>query len=205
MPRQQQVSQQQKKPRSRTPQVLDAAVSTFAVKGYENTSMQEIGESLGLLKGSIYYYVDSKEDLLYSIIKAVHLEMMANLERAGGRDGDVEPRLQAFLEDMIELTVDRREHATVFQREFRHLSDEHRKEINKERRQYEAFLEAMLEEGQAQGVVRTDIDARLLTVASMTMISAISTWYRRGGKLGKKEIVRDYTGLLMSAVKPAHS
>lgn len=205
MPRQQQAPQTQKRPRSRTPQVFDAAVSTFAVKGYENTSMQEIGESLGLLKGSIYYYVDSKEDLLYSIIKAVHLEMMANLERARGRDGDVNTRLQAFLQDMIELTVERREHATVFQREFRHLSDEHRKEINKERREYEAFFEGTLEEGQRQGVIRTDIAAQLLTVASMTMISAISTWYRPGRKLGKKELIRDYTELLMSAVRPSQN
>jgi TetR/AcrR family transcriptional regulator, cholesterol catabolism regulator len=203
MPRQPRTAAPRKTPRSRTPEVLEAAVTIFATKGYENTSMQEIGETLGLLKGSIYYYVDSKEELLFSVIKAVHSEMMANLEKAKTRESDDEVRLRAFLEDMIELTIDRLEHATVFQREFRHLSDEHRSEISRERRQYEKFFEALLSEGQREGRVRTDIAVKVLSVAGLTMITAIPTWYRRSGKLSKREMVSDYAELLISAYRPA--
>jgi AcrR family transcriptional regulator len=187
---------------SRTPEVLAAAVEMFATSGYESTSMQDIGETLGLLKGSIYYYVESKEGLLFSVIKAVHSEMMANLEEAKERDGDVIERLHAFLRDMIELTVDRLEHATVFQREFRHLSDTHRAEINRDRRQYERFFQGLLVEGQHHGFVRSDVDAKVLSVAGLTMITAIPTWYRRSGPLSKSEIVSNYLTLLGAAYQP---
>jgi AcrR family transcriptional regulator len=191
-----------KTPRSRTPQVLEAAVAIFAEKGYESTSMQEIGETLGLLKGSIYYYVDSKEELLFSVIKAVHSEMMANLELAKARQGEGATELAAFIQDLIELTLDRLEHARVFQSEFRHLSDQHRVEISRERRQYEEFFQALLTEGQREGRVRTDIDVQVLSVAGLTMVTSIPTWYRRTGKISRRDVVSNYTALLMSAYAP---
>ena len=183
----------------RTPEVLEAAVQVFAANGYEDASMQEIGERLGLLKGSIYYYTASKEELLFAVIESVHSEMMSNLEAAKTRDGAVEDRIRAFLEDMVRLTVDRLEHASVFQREFRHLSPDHQAEIRQERRQYERFFQSLLEEGQTEQVVRVDMDAKIMTIAGFTMISATPSWYRRGGAIGKNEIVADFVKLIVSA------
>lgn len=189
----------------RAPEVLEAAVQIFAAKGYENASMQEIGETLGLLKGSIYYYTPSKENLLFAVIESVHAEMMSNLARAKTREGDIQSRIRQFLEDMVALTVDRLEHASVFQREFRHLAPNSQDEIRQERRQYEAFFQALLREGQQEGVVRTDIEAKLLTIAGFTMINAIPTWYRRGGALSKREIIADYVRLITSSYEMPES
>ncbi|WP_026672693.1 TetR/AcrR family transcriptional regulator [Alkalihalobacterium bogoriense] len=48
-------------------QILEKAVELFGEKGYENTSIQEIADEIGIAKGSIYSYFQSKEDLLISI------------------------------------------------------------------------------------------------------------------------------------------
>ena len=45
-------------------QLLEAATHLFKEKGYHSTSMQELAEALGLQKGSLYYYIESKEELL---------------------------------------------------------------------------------------------------------------------------------------------
>ncbi|WP_162462947.1 TetR/AcrR family transcriptional regulator [Paenibacillus psychroresistens] len=50
-------------------QILEAAIKCFADKGYQATSIQEIADSLGIAKGSLYFYFKSKEDLLVSICK----------------------------------------------------------------------------------------------------------------------------------------
>lgn len=191
---------------SRSAEVIETAVRIFSEKGYENASMQEIGEALGMLKGSIYYYTPSKEQLLFDVIRHVHGEMMANLEKARARRGDdVMTRIRAYLEDFIGLTIDRLEYAGVFQREFRHLSQEHQSEISRERRRYEGLFQALLEEGQADGSVRTDVEAKLLTVASLTMVTAIPTWYRRTGVVGKDQLIADYIAMLVGAIEPPAS
>jgi len=48
-------------------QLIEAAIRLFADKGYHATSIQEIADSVGIAKGSLYSYFQSKEDLLLSI------------------------------------------------------------------------------------------------------------------------------------------
>ena len=53
--------------RNRSQDVLEAAVRVFHKKGYASSSIQDIADEVGVLKGSLYHYIDSKEDLLISI------------------------------------------------------------------------------------------------------------------------------------------
>jgi len=49
-------------------QILEGAMQLFSQKGFQQTSMQEIADYIGVAKGSIYHYYKSKEDLLREII-----------------------------------------------------------------------------------------------------------------------------------------
>ena len=50
-----------KKQDRRRDQVLDAAATVFAEKGFHAATTRDIADRLGLLPGSLYYYVESKE------------------------------------------------------------------------------------------------------------------------------------------------
>ena len=81
-------------PRRRREEVLETAARVFREKGYESTSIQDIADAVGILKGSLYYYMDSKEDLLYEILKGVHEEALENIKRVGELDGDALQKLR---------------------------------------------------------------------------------------------------------------
>lgn len=51
--------------------LLRNSLSVFKVKGYAAASMNEIAAANGILKGSIYHYIDSKEDLMKEILIAL--------------------------------------------------------------------------------------------------------------------------------------
>ena len=74
---------------SRSPreqQILDAAAVVFYEKGYAAASIQDVADAVGILKGSLYYYIDSKEDLLFEILRDAHPRVDAAPERvAAGR------------------------------------------------------------------------------------------------------------------------
>src|SRR5918999_1583403 len=59
-------------PRIRDAEVLETAAEVFARRGYAAATVQEVADELGMLKGSIYYYTKSKEDLLFRLLSAVH-------------------------------------------------------------------------------------------------------------------------------------
>jgi len=57
-----------KKPEDRRAEILSAATALFQSKGFENTSMQDVMDTLGIAKGTIYHYYKSKEELFEAVI-----------------------------------------------------------------------------------------------------------------------------------------
>ena len=60
--------------------IVAAATRLFHEKGYESTSIQDVAEAVGILKGSLYYYIQTKEDLLYALALDGHTKGVATLE-----------------------------------------------------------------------------------------------------------------------------
>ncbi len=52
--------------------ILLKSSDAFRLKGYHNTSMQDLAECCGLLKGSLYYYFPSKEMLMKELLLSIH-------------------------------------------------------------------------------------------------------------------------------------
>lgn len=72
-------------------QIIEAALKLFADKGYHATSIQEIAQTLGIAKGSVYVYFKSKEELLVSICKH-YSELMAGQFREIAANSRLSPR-----------------------------------------------------------------------------------------------------------------
>ena len=52
--------------------IIKEALKLFRQKSYHATSMADIAMACGLLKGSLYHYFNSKEDLMIKVIESVH-------------------------------------------------------------------------------------------------------------------------------------
>lgn len=52
--------------------IIKESLKLFRKKSYHNTSMADIAEACGLLKGSIYHHFPSKEQLMKAVIAYVH-------------------------------------------------------------------------------------------------------------------------------------
>ena len=50
--------------------VLDEAARQLNAKGVSLTSLTEIAEKLGISRAAMYYYVEDREDLVFSVIAA---------------------------------------------------------------------------------------------------------------------------------------
>src|SRR5437868_9455308 len=54
---------------ARTPEILDAALASFAENGFAATRMEDIARRAGISKGTIYLYFDSKEALFKALAR----------------------------------------------------------------------------------------------------------------------------------------
>jgi TetR/AcrR family transcriptional repressor of nem operon len=55
-------------------ELISRTALVFRKQGYYNTTMNDIGKISGLLKGSIYHYFQSKEELMAEVLKAAYEE-----------------------------------------------------------------------------------------------------------------------------------
>ncbi|MDR3575642.1 MAG: TetR/AcrR family transcriptional regulator [Anaerolineaceae bacterium] len=71
-----------KKPAERRLEIIRAARRLFQTKEYNNTTMQDVMDDLGIAKGTIYYYFKSKEDLLEAVIENIVDESIEQMQSA---------------------------------------------------------------------------------------------------------------------------
>src|SRR5215204_675890 len=115
------------KSRASEERIYAAAATLFDRKGYAATSLQDIADEASMVKGSLYYYIDSKDDLLVAITRRIHDQALLNLERNRALDGDARSRLEHFIEGHVVGPDGRGDDAMipwirVFYTEFRSLN-----------------------------------------------------------------------------------
>jgi AcrR family transcriptional regulator len=74
--------QDRKSPVQRKAEFITTAEALFLEKGFENTSVDDIVNRLGVAKGLFYYYFDSKEDLLVAITGRILDEVQSTISSA---------------------------------------------------------------------------------------------------------------------------
>lgn len=87
--------------------IINAAIKCFAQKGFHATSIQEIVDTAGIAKGSVYSYFKSKEDLLFVAIKHEYDRMMSGILSVAN-DKKLSPRekLASQLQHMLQVTLE---------------------------------------------------------------------------------------------------
>jgi AcrR family transcriptional regulator len=187
-------------PRRRQQEILEAAARVFHEKGYESTSIQDIADSVGILKGSLYYYITSKEDLLFEIIQGVHEEALKNLDRTAAVEGDALQKIRAFVVIHFTHNAHNLVKMAVFFQDFRSLNGPRRKLIVEERDLYDNFLRDLIRQGQDEGIVCPDIEPKLAAITVLGMMNWIYHWYKPGGELPASEIASAYADFVIAGL-----
>jgi AcrR family transcriptional regulator len=169
---------------------LDAAVGLFSSKGYAATSTREVANLLGIQKASLYYRVESKEDLLFFICQSSLEQIRNDVETAIRDTADPLDRLRTLTSAHVEsLLRDEAKHSTTFT-EMHALSAERREQIRKLRDAHESLVRSVLQEAQDAGVLRQDIDVKYLCLILLALMNRVTVWYRRSGPLSPNQIGR---------------
>jgi AcrR family transcriptional regulator len=127
----------------REAEILKAAAEVFREKGYAATSTQDIADRVGMYKGSLYYYIDSKEDLLYRIGRSVYAELKREQDLAAEPDAQPLERLRAFVRTHVLHTTSNLAEAAAFYGDFRSFTGERRADIVRWRDEYEAAFRSI--------------------------------------------------------------
>ena len=161
--------------------VLSNAARLFREKGFERTSLKEIAEACNMLPGSLYYRYNSKEALLVELMRRGVDLVTAEVESAYASSDDPVERLRLCINAHLRALLVDSDAVYVLLFEWRALGPEARKEIIELRDQYESLWAGILETMIAQGVVRKNVDGRLLRLIGLGALNWVATWFDPNG------------------------
>lgn len=176
-------------PKKREQEIIDAAAEIFHRQGYSDTSVQNIADAVGILKGSLYYYIDSKDDLLYRVLLEVHNAAHTILDEVSAME-ELSPlqKLDAYVRRHVEYNTRNLTKISVYYHDYKLLTPERRAEIRRQRKLHEVFVERLISEAQVRGEVAEDLDPSVLAYCLFGALNSVYTWYRPGGKISAAQL-----------------
>jgi AcrR family transcriptional regulator len=188
--------------RGREADLLRAATRLFRERGFHATSMQDLAEALGMNRGSLYHYIDSKDDLLWSILTSA-LDLLAVRVGPMLTATDVSPsqRLADGIREHLRVAADYADELSLIQIELRSLGDERRREMIQRRNAYEDLWRDALRAAMEDGAIRRDADVRLAVIGILSACNWFTQWYRPDGPMSVDQIADGFISLFLRGLQ----
>jgi AcrR family transcriptional regulator len=190
--------------KTRTPrrtELVAVAARLFSQRGYHGTSMQDLGNELGIQRGSLYAHIGSKEELLFDVVDDGAERFLGRGRQALESDGGAAERLRALLIGHVETATQHLEASTVFLNEWRYLSPELRDHIQIKRDRYEQMVRDIVTAGIVAGEFRPDADVHFAATLVLSAGNWTYTWYRPGGDLTPTQIGERFAELVTKGLE----
>jgi AcrR family transcriptional regulator len=143
--------------------------------------VQDVADELGILKGSLYHYIKTKEDLLFRLLLETHDEIYEILEEVAALEGlDPLERLEIYIRKQVEYNIDNLLRVSVYYHDLERLTEERRKQIVARRREHEQWVIALIKEAQAQGLADPDLDPKIAARCIFATIIWTYRWFKKG-------------------------
>ncbi|MCB9260922.1 MAG: TetR/AcrR family transcriptional regulator [Flavobacteriales bacterium] len=168
-------------------EILQVSQQLFRENGYAATSVRDIAKAAGVEPASLYSHINGKEELLDQTCFEMANKFISAIAEVNDIYFDGAQKLKMAVDSHIEILTQNLNAAYVFQRDWRHLSDDRKTDFIKLRNQYENGFREIVKTGIDEGIF-AEVDIKFATLTILSSLNWIVDWYEADGNLSPKEI-----------------
>lgn len=168
-------------PSSARTAINDAAVRLFGQQSYTATSMRDIAKAVGVLPGSLYAHISSKEELLFDIVDAGVTDFLNAVEPFAEQAAPPAVRMRGAIKAHVMEAAANPERSLVVFHQWRFLGPQAMADAMEKRRSYERLFLTILEDGIADGTFEPTISKRVAMLAILGALNWVPEWYSPTG------------------------
>ncbi|MCI9888637.1 TetR family transcriptional regulator [Micrococcales bacterium 31B] len=161
--------------------MLDVIVEAFNDHGYDATSLGIISRRLGLSKSAVYHHFTSKEEMLELALARAVDSLRAVFEAPEAVAGPVAERVRFVVRAAVLVACEQLPYVTLLLR-LRGNTDVERQAME-ERRAFDARLADLFELASVEGVLRNDLQPRVVSRLAFGLVNSVVEWYQPSGAL----------------------
>lgn len=168
--------------------ITEVAVKLFSEHGYTGTTMRDIATAVGMLPGSLYAHIDSKETLLVDVVQS-GIERFLAIEQSLSTSGaNATDRLRLAIKAHVAVVAENPERTLVVFHQWRYLSEPNRAGAAAMRRRYAETYSTIIEEGIKTGEFSPHLDLRIAVYGVLGALNWTPEWYSSQGPYSADEI-----------------
>jgi len=190
-------------PQSKLQLLLRHAAQVFAEKGYEGASIRDISRSSGVSLAGMYYYIESKQKLLYLIQVYTFQTILQRLEKRLAGVTDPVEKLRVLIHNHLDYFLRHPVEMKVLSLEGEALEGEYRREVLEIKRRYYGAALAIFEEMRKAGAARR-LNSRVAVLSLFGMMNWIHTWHRPQTDPGADALAGTMAGMFLRGVMNGH-
>ena len=188
--------------------VLSAALKLFVDQGYQATTVEQVAESCGMTKSSVYFYFKTKSDLMMGLLDEVEeVFIQDTVQRISNAGPSAKIKLLSFFDDRALLNARNVNYVLLMilmSLEFHHGDDPISKRIKMLYRQTYRTVEGVIEMGKMRGNFSSQISTVELAAMMVAMRDGVVLeWHRRRSQLDGKELMRSLQASLLGEIEDA--
>ena len=164
--------------------------------------MQDLADYLSLVKGNLYYYFRSKQDLLYECRLRCLQQSLETLQQVQDDPRPAGDKLRQLLQEHILVLIEG-QYSAVLLLDAGNMPPPRRRKYVALRDEFEAGMRRLIEDGIAAGEFPQQ-DVRMASFAILGAINWMPKWYRPTGPRTATEIAQYQSGFFVRALKAAH-
>ena len=187
--------------------ILKLSAQVFAENGFAGTSVRDISRATGISLSGLYYYFESKQELLYLIQNETFTFIVNRLRARLGNVRGAELRLRTLIHNHVEYFLSHPNEMKVLSHEEDALEEPFRKEVAAIKRRYYAQARGIFSELAAESFA-PGRNPRIAVLSLFGMMNWIYKWHKPGIDPGAEELSAGIAdiflrGFLPPAVLPA--
>ena len=176
-------------------EIVAAAAKLFAERGYRAITIDDIGSSLDYTKSVVYYYFNSKNEILWQIFQRIYDSYFESIQEISARNLPPAEAIALMIRRHALNVMEKREWTAIYFREESELTEQQRREIAKKKRQYDGMIEEVYEAGMEAGVFRR-MPKHIAVSGLLGMCNWLYVWYKQQGAVSADEIADHCVNLL---------
>ena len=180
--------------------ILRTAAQLFNERGFYETTLNELAERLHVTKPTLYYYVNSKNDILEQILNTAMQEIDPAIRRAEQADASGMEKLRMFVSDYVAVLCGDFGKCLVISG-LSPLDEDSRQKLLPAFRRIDLSVRRIISEGIDDGSIAPLVDPKIAGFALFGALHWMPSWFDASGQFNSREIADRFFSIFQSGLR----
>ncbi|SHJ37914.1 TetR/AcrR family transcriptional regulator [Aquimarina spongiae] len=187
------------KSESRKEEIIRAASILFKEKGYSAVTMRDLAKAMGIKAASLYNHIDSKQEILSTIIIELAEEFTTGMNQIVNSKVDAIKKLENIIDLHIDVTLRNSDGLASLNNDWMHLEEKNLQYFEKMRQEYEENFRAIVKNGVDREEIKP-FNIEIMVFSTLSTLRTLYLWYPKQKNIDAEILKHDMISVLLKGM-----